>query len=188
MDAQKGDVTQLLDELTGGNRLVVDQLLPLVYNHLHGLADRQLRSERANHTLSATALIHEAYMKMVDQERVDWKNRSHFLAVASLAMRRILINYANGRLAQKRGGGEVIATYNEEIHGQAARAEELIALDSALSELEQNNERQAKVVQYKFFGGLSLEEIAEVQKVSLATVKRDWRVARAWLAGRLGES
>lgn len=183
-DAQN-DITQLLLDLSGGHRAAVDALMPLVYEKLHAMAQRQLRGERAGHTLNATALVHEAYLKLSDQRRVTWQNRAHFLAVAAQAMRRILINYAHSRLAEKRGGGQPLVTFNEQAGHREARAEELVALDEALSELATLNERQGKVVEYQFFGGLKHEEIAEVLGVSVPTVRRDWRLARAWLSRQL---
>ena len=182
---QQHDITMLLGQLSGGNREVVDKLLPLVYDELKGLAHGQLRGERPDHTLNATALVHEAYLKLVDQERMSWQNRAHFFAIAAQSMRRILINYAESRRAQKRGGGQVVATFSDELMGRETRADELIELDEALKRLHELNERQSKVVEFRFFGGLSQEEIAEVLGVSVPTVKRDWRVAKAWLSREL---
>jgi RNA polymerase sigma-70 factor, ECF subfamily len=179
------EITQLLIDLSEGNRDEVDSLMPLVYSGLHQIAQRQLRGERAGHTLNSTALVHEAYLKLVDQQKVNWQNRSHFFAIASQAMRRILINYANAKKAQKRGGSGILATLNEsEILGET-RAEELLLLDDLLKELETMNERQSKVVEYRFFGGLTHEEIAGVLKVSVPTVRLDWRLAKAWLSREL---
>ncbi len=174
-------ITQLLGELTGGNRAVLDQLMPLVYDGLHDIAKRQLYKERSGHTLSSTALVHEAYLKMVDQNRITWQNRAHFFALASQAMRRILINYANHRKAQKRGGNQPIVTFHDDNVAKETRADELLAMDEALQRLARLNERQSKVVEYRFFGGLTQEEIAEVLGVSVQTVRLDWRLARAWL-------
>jgi len=177
--------TALLDDLTGGNRTVVDALLPRVYDALRDLAHRKLRGERANHTLNTTALVHEAYEKLVQQDRMTWQNRAHFMGVAALSMRRILINYAHKRNAQKRGGGAPVATFEDGMAPRDVHAEELIDLDDALKQLEQLNERQAKVVTYRFFGGLTQKEIAEILDVSVPTVRRDWRLARAWLSSEL---
>jgi len=179
------EVTRLLEELRGGNRTVVDSLMPLVYDRLHAMAQAQLRGERANHTLNATALVHEAYLKLVGHERTDWKNRAHFLAIASRAMRRILINHANARLAEKRGKGEALVTFDEDWMAGISRAEELLNLDEALERLRALSERQSTVVEYRFFGGLTQEEIAEVIGMSVQTVRLDWRMARAWLAREL---
>ena len=182
---QQQDITQLLADLSGGNREVVDALMPRVYDELQVLARRQLRGERAGHTINTTALVHEAYLKLVDQREVDWQNRAHFFSLAALAMRRILINYAHKHKAEKRGGGQVVATFEEGNMARESRADELIALDEALTRLEKLNERQASVVTYRFFGGLTQEEIAEVLEVSVPTVRRDWRLARAWLSREL---
>jgi RNA polymerase sigma factor (TIGR02999 family) len=179
------DITRLLAELTGGNPQIVNALLPLIYDELHGLAENQLRRERKDHTLNATALVHEAYLKLVDQSRVSWQNRAHFLGVASQAMRRILINYAEQRRAQKRGGDLVATTFDDDLVPRETRADQLIDLDEALTRLKALSERQAAVVEYRFFGGLTHEEIAEVVGVSVPTVRRDWRLARAWLSREL---
>lgn len=176
-----GDITEVLAHLTGGNRDAVNALLPLVYDQLRVIADNQLRHERNNHTLNATALVHEAYFRLVDQSRVTWQNRAHFLGVAARAMRRILINYAVARRAEKRGGDVIATTYDDDMVPRAQAADELVALDEALVRLAQLSDRQAAVVEYRFFGGLTQEEIAEVLGVSVPTVKRDWRMARAWL-------
>lgn len=179
-------VTLLLGRVAGGDREAVDHLLPLVYQELRRLAQHQLGRERSGHTLNATALVHEAYLKLIDQRDVAWQNRAHFMAIAAQAMRRILIDYARRRLADKRGGDVAVITYDEALHARAARAEELVALDRALGQLHQRNERQALIVEYQFFGGLTHEEIAEVLKVSVVTVRRDWRTAKAWLTVALG--
>ncbi|MEF8816514.1 MAG: sigma-70 family RNA polymerase sigma factor [Salinibacter sp.] len=180
--------TALLDDLTGGNRTVVDAVLPQVYDELRDLARRKLHGERPNHTLNTTALVHEAYEKLVQQDRMTWKNRAHFMGVAALSMRRILINYAHKRNAQKRGGGAPVATFEDGMAPRDVQAEELIDLDDALKRLEQLNERQAKVVTYRFFGGLMQKEIAEVLDVSVPTVRHDWRLARAWLSREMRPS
>lgn len=185
MSQVQAQITELLGQLQDGDRRVVDKLLPLVYNQMKLMAGKQLRHERPDHTLNATALVHEAYLKLVDQTRVQWQNRAHFLAIAAQAMRRILINYANARLAEKRGAGQAVVTFNEELFNHEAKAGDLVALDEALRRLKELNERQSKVVEYRFFGGLTQEEIAEVLEVSVPTVRRDWRLARAWLSREL---
>jgi len=179
------NITRLLHQLSDGDDNAVNALMPLVYEELHAMADRQMRRERSNHTLNSTALVHEAYLKLVDQNRVSWQNRAHFFAIAAQAMRRILINYAQARLAQKRGGGQILATFNEEELVRESRAGEIVALDDALTRLAELSERQSKVVEYRFFAGLTQGEIAEVLGVSVPTVRRDWRLARAWLAREL---
>jgi len=185
MPASPNDVTRMLAELTGGNPEVVNALMPLIYDELHRLAENQLRRERADHTLGATALVHEAYLKLVDQSRISWQNRAHFMGVAAQAMRRILINYAQQRKAIKRGGEFRATTFDDDLAPRVSRADELLDLDEALSRLQALNVRQAAVVEYHFFGGLTHEEIAEVLGVSVPTVGRDWRLARAWLSREL---
>ena len=184
---EKPDITVLLNDLTGGNRTIVDALLPEVYDELRRIAARQLMGERHDHTLNTTALVHEAYLKLVRQDKSDWKNRAHFFGIAALAMRRILINYANQRLAEKRGGGVASVTFDDSLAPREARAEELIALDEALSRLEKLSERQAKVVTMRYFGGLKQAEIAEALGVSEPTVRRDWQFAKAWLTRELAD-
>ena len=175
----------MLESLNGGNRTVVDAMLPRVYDELRAMARRQLRGERADHTLNTTALVHEAYEKLVQQDRMTWQNRAHFLSIAALSMRRILLNYARDRAAQKRGGGAPVATFEDGMAPRTVRVEELIDLDDALNRLEERSERQSQVVTYRFFGGLTQREIAEVLGVSEPTVRRDWRLARAWLSREL---
>lgn len=186
MPEQKNQITMLLEQIAGGDKSAVDALLPLVYQELRKLAQHQLKRERPDHTLNATGLVHEAYLKLIDQKEAAWQNRAHFMAVAAQAMRRILIDYARRRLADKRGGNIAVVTYDEELHSREARAEEIIALDLALEQLHRRSARQAQIVEYQFFGGLTHEEIAEVLGVSIATVRRDWRIAKAWLTVALG--
>lgn len=181
MDKDRG-TTELLAGLSGHDQNVIDVLMPRVYDELHALAHRQLRKERTNHTLNTTALVHEAYMTLVDQNRSSLQNRAHFFAIAALAMRRILINYAHKRNAKKRGGEVVRTTFDEARLVREARTDELLALDEALNRLQEINERQSLVVTYRFFGGLTQDEIAQVLNVSVPTVRRDWRLARAWLS------
>lgn len=189
MPDQQNQVTALLAELSRSNQTVVGALMPLVYEELRMLARRHLRGQKAGHTLNTTALVHEAYLKLVNQQQATWKDRAHFLSVAAIAMRQILINYAHRRRAQKRGGGQAMATFDEALMGgKATRAEELIALDEALDRLAQVNERHSNVVAYRFFGGLTHEEIAEVLGVSVPTVRRDWRIAKAWLTRELTQA
>ncbi len=185
MPDDSDDITVLLGRLADGNRDAADQLLPQIYDALRGIARQQLRRERSGHTLDTSALVHEAYLKLVQQEN-SWQNRAHFYALASVAMRRILINYAHKRNAAKRGGGQHPVTFVDEIHPDETPPEALIALDEALEKLALLNERQSRVVTYHFFGGLTHEEIAGVLGVSVPTVRRDWRLARAWLAREVG--
>ena len=179
------DLTQLLESLSGGDAAAADRLMPHVYGALQRIAHRQLRGERAGHTLDTSALVHEAYLKLVRQDGVAWQNRAHFFAVAAMAMRRILINYAHQRRAAKRGGGQAPATFVEDVYPDETPPEALIALDEALDRLAALDERQSRVVTYRFFGGLTHEEVAEALGVSVPTVRRDWRLARAWLAREL---
>ena len=182
MIAGKNEITVLLAEISAGDKNAVNELMPLIYNELRQMAGNKLRHERHNQTLNATALVHEAYIKLVNQKQVTWQNRAHFFAIAATAMRRIVINHANERLAQKRGGGADVLTLNEDTVGFEVRADELITLNDALSHLEKMNSRQAKVVEYWLFIGLTHEEIAKLLDVSLPSVRRDWRLARAWLS------
>lgn len=181
------DVTSLLADLRAGDPGAVDAILPYVYDELRAAADRQLRGERDGHTLNATALAHEAYLRLVRQDRVDWQSRAHFLGVAALAMRRILINYAKRRRAEKRGGDAPLATFDDGAVGRVARTDELLALDEALDRLAERAPRLAQTVELWFFGGLTHAEIGEALGVSEKTVRRDWRAARAWLAHDLGD-
>jgi RNA polymerase sigma factor (TIGR02999 family) len=174
-------VTELLLKLSGGNRAVVDELTPFLYRELKRIAAVQLRSERPNHTLVATALVHEAYLKLVDQRQVTWRNRAHFFGVAAQLMRRILLDYAKGRGCGKRGGDVHRTSLDEALVVSYDRAYELVEIDVALERLEALDQRQAKVVEMRFFGGLSVEETAEALGVSEPTVKREWAMAKAWL-------
>ncbi len=180
--ATQEEITQLLLDLSDGRREALGDLMPLVYGGLQQLARHHLRGERADHTLNTTALVHEAYLKLVDQDRVAWQNRSHFFGVASLAMRRILVNYAKKRNRLKRGGGAIRLSLDDGIVVMTeARAAEIVALDDALEQLEKVSARAAKVVECRYFGGLTVEETAEVLEVSPRTVKREWRMAKTWL-------
>jgi RNA polymerase sigma factor (TIGR02999 family) len=176
-----GKVTELLLELSGGNRAVVDELIPFLYSELKRMAAAQLRAERPGHTLQATALVHEAYLKLVDQRQVNWQNRAHFFGVAAQVMRRILLDYAKGRAREKRGGDVQKTSLDEALLVSHDRAYELVEIDQALGRLEALDRRQAQVVEMRFFGGLSVEETAEALGVSEPTVKREWAMARAWL-------
>ncbi len=200
MDAEKprepgSAITDLLRLASGGNRSAFDRLLPLVYDELNRLAHVKLLFERRGHTLNTTALVHEAYLKLVDQTRVEWQSRHHFFAVASEAMRRILVDHAKAKTALKRGGKAPHASLDEAGHVPADepdpgfdQAGDLIALDDALQRLQGFNPQGARIVQYRFFGGLSTEEVADVMGVSERTVRRAWTVAKAWLRRELGDS
>ncbi len=188
-EAQSQGLTELLHEASNGNVEALNRLFPLVYDGLRRIAARRLRPEREGHTLSTTALVHEAYLKLVDQTRVQWQSRAHFYAVASHAMRRILITYGKRHRAGKRGGGRVHVELEEAgVVVTDDRLDELLALDQALERLKRFNPRGADVVVYRFFGGLSHDEIAEVMGTSGVTVRRVWGAARDWLHRELRES
>jgi len=186
-EPQKHDVTQLLSDLQNGRTGAAEDLLPLVYQELRRIAGSYMRRERSDHTLQATALVHEAYLQLVDQTRVDWKNRAHFFGVAAQLMRRILVEHARAHHAQKRGGNAAKLSLDEVINHFPGREITLVALDDSLKELERLDERQSKIVELRFFGGLTTEEIAEVLSISTATVEREWRSARAWLYSQLSD-
>lgn len=175
-----GDITELLTALRDGDRTALDRLFPLVYAELHDRAHRQLARRRPGDTLSTTALVHEVYLKLTDSAHQSYQDRVHFFAVASRAMRQILVDYARRMTAAKRGGGLAVSLDPDQL-GNPGRAEELLALDEALARLEGLDERLARNVEMRFFGGLSVEETAEALGVSPRTVKRDWRKARAFL-------
>ena len=177
-------MTHLLQQWRQGDKAALDELMPLVYAELRRLASISLRNERPGHTLQTTALVNEAYIKLVGH-KIDWQNRGHFFAVASQAIRRILVDYARTQRRQKRGGGVVPLQLDEALDVPEGKTMELIALDDALTELSAIDEQQAKVVELRFFAGLSIEETAEVLEVSRATVNRDWVTARAWLIREL---
>ena len=181
------DVTALLGDWSRGNRTALDQLLPLVYAELRRVAARQLRNERAAHTLQPTALVHEVYIRLVDQRQVDWQNRAHFFGVSAQVMRRILVDHARRHSASKRGEGVCCVSIDEAKDVAAASNETpILALDHALDRLEKVDSALAKIVELRAFGGLTIEEAAHVLSVSPSTVKRDWRTAKAWLNRELG--
>jgi RNA polymerase sigma factor (TIGR02999 family) len=174
------DVTQLLVKLGDGDQSALDELLPLVYDELRRLADRYLRRERSDHTLQATALVNEAYLRLVDQH-VPWQNRAHFFGVAAEMMRRILVDHAREHKAQKRGSGQLKLSLDEAINMSDERASDLIALDEALNALAEFDPQKSRIVELRFFAGLSIEETARVLGIGTATVIRQWRMAKAWL-------
>lgn len=178
-------ITQLLIEVTNRNSAAVDALLPLIYDELRSLAANYLRRERPDHTLQPTALVHEAYLRMVDQTQVNWQNRAHFFGVAAQMMRRILVDHARAHTAEKRGADFQKLSLDENIDKTVERSSELIALDDALKALFEMDEQKGRIVELRFFGGLSIDETAEVLGVSAPTVKRQWRMAKAWLYGQV---
>ena len=184
MEPTRETITRLCREASraeDGNRAAVDSLVDHVYTALRRMASKHMRAERDDHTLSPTALVHEAYIKLLDQEKLDWRDRAHFYAVAARIMRRILIDHARARLAGKRGGDQVRVTFTEEVGGGEFGAESLLELDRALDKLEELSPRQRQAVELRFFGGMTHEEVAAVLGVSEPTIRRDWRLAQAWL-------
>jgi len=182
----KSQITTLLQAHASGDEHALDELIPLVYNEMHNMAQGRLIGERPDHTYSATALVHEAYLKLVDFNRIDWQNRNHFFAIASQIMRNILVDYAVKQNAQKRGGNRNKVTLGEKHMKWELNLEEIISIDQALKKLEKLDERQSKVVECRFFGGLTIEETANTLGISEPTVSRDWKMARAWLNRELG--
>lgn len=180
-------VTRALVELSAGDASALDRLLPLVYEQLRGMAARELRRERSDHTLSPTALVHEAYLKLAQLQEITWEGRAHFFGACAQAMRRILISYARMKKAEKRGAGSAHVPLDNVLVAAESRPQDLVALDDALTKLEQLDQRQARVVECRFFAGMSVEETAHALGVSPATVKRDWTVARAFLNRELGQ-
>jgi len=181
-------ITQLLKDWSEGNQAALDELMPLVYEELRRQASQYLRKERQGHTLQTTALIHEAYLRLAGQNEIEWQNRNHFFAIASTAMRRILVDHARTRHREKRGGNaEDIPLDDALMIGVSQKSVDLVALDEALVRLERLDPRQAKVVELRFFSGLTNEETAKVLAVSNATVRNDWAMAKAWLHGQLAK-
>ena len=176
------NITEMLRDWGDGRTEALDELLPLVYNELRRLAASYLRKERPNHTLQTTALVHEAYLKLIDQRNVEWKNRGHFFAIAAQAMRRILVDHAKARHREKRGGYAEDESLEDVLVAAAQESNiDLVALDEALSKLARVDPQQVKIVELRYFTGLSLDETADVLGISRATVARDWQVAKAWL-------
>ena len=185
MGPDTGTVTQLLGELRSGNREAESKLLDVVYQELHQIAERYMRSERSDHTLQATALVNEAYMRLLANDKPPLENRKHFFAVAAQVMRRILVDYARAYRSQKRGGDAPHVSLEDPLAFTSSNADEVIALDEALSRLAKMDERQSRIVEFRYYVGLSEEEIAELLSISLRTVKREWRMAKAWLYAEL---
>lgn len=187
MSVDSDNVTQLLTDWSDGNPQALEQLLPLIYNELRHLAHHFLYRERSGHTLQTTALVHEAYLKLVDQRDPRWQNRAHFFAIAAQAMRRILIDSARKHTAEKRGGQQEKVSLDEALAISQEPNTQLLALDVALNQLAEIDPEQSRVVELRYFGGLTIEETAEVMNSSPATVKREWAMARAWLHQALTE-
>jgi RNA polymerase sigma factor (TIGR02999 family) len=185
MASARGPVTQLLLAWTSGNRAALEELIPLVYPELRRIAARYARRERIGHTLQPTALVHEAYVKLIDQNRAQWQNRAQFFGVAAQLMRRILVDHAREHAAAKRGGGVRPVTLIDAIDAAPGRGVDVLALDETLARLTALYPEQGRLVELRYFGGLTIEETAEVLGISPATVKRQWVVARAWLLANL---
>jgi RNA polymerase sigma factor (TIGR02999 family) len=187
MPDDRSDVTRLLAQLNNGREAALDELFPVVYNELRRIAHNQLHGEPDDVTLRTTELVHEAYQKLVDHQALDWQDRQHFFAVAARAMRQVLVNHAKKRKAAKRGGEAPEVPFGQVTLPQETKLEELITLDDALSRLADRDERAAKVVECRFFGGYTIQETADILGISRSTVKRDWRAAQAWLRQALDE-
>jgi len=179
------EVTQLLGDWSGGDEGALEKLIPLVQPELHRLAHYYMSRERAGHTLQTTALLNEAYLQLTDKTPLRWQNRTHFMAVAAQLMRRIMVDHARARHALKRGAGAIRVTLDETAWVTEERAEELLALDEALEKLAEFDRRRCEIVEMRYFGGLTVEEIADILKVHPNTVMRDWRAAKAWLYAEL---
>ena len=179
------EVTALLERWSAGDRAALDELMPIVWGELRRIARRRLARERAGHTLQTTALVNEAYLRLVDQDRVRWQNRAHFFGVAARMMRRILVDHARARAASKRGSGVVAVPLEQARPPAPVSGVDVLGLDAALLRLSALDPRQGQVVELRFFGGLTVEEVAEVLGIAPITVKRDWRMARAWLFAEL---
>lgn len=180
MDKEAGQVTQLLKAMRAGDSQAAEHLLPLVYSELHRLAKTYMRRERPDHTLQATALINEAYLRLVGED-VDWNSRAHFIGLAAHVMRRVLVDYARTRNAEQRGGGLQRVEMQDDLAVSPEQLDQVEALDEALKRLEQENPRQARVVELRYFGGLSVEQIGGLLQIAPRSVKRDWALARIWL-------
>jgi RNA polymerase sigma-70 factor (ECF subfamily) len=183
--APPNEVTQLLMDWSSGNQAALDRLIPMVDRELHRLAHHYMRRENAGHTLQTTALVNEVYLKLIDQKNVHWKNRAHFFALSAQLMRRILVDHARNRQYAKRGGGARRISFDEALVVSSERGTDLVALDDALNKLTSIDLRKAKVVELRFFGGLSVEETAEALQISAVTVMREWSMAKAWLYNSL---
>ena len=182
-----GEITRLLVDWRSGDQAALDRLLPLVYDELRRVARNHMRREQPDHLLQTTALVHEAYLRLVDQKNVRWQTRAHFFAVAAQVMRHILVDYARGRQRAKRGGGSAELPLHDVAVLSEARAEELMAVHVALENLATVDPRKGKVFELRYFGGMSVDEAAEAMNVSPATVARDWRMAKAWLRREIGD-
>ena len=184
--AEAHEITELLVAWSGGDKTALERLMPFVYDELRRLAHHYMGRERPGHTLQTTALVNEAYLRLVNWREVQWQNRAHFFAVSAQMMRRILVDFARDRQYLKRGGGALRVSLSEVASSAEQQGADLVALDEALTALAEVDQRKAQVVEMRFFGGLSVEEVAEVLKVSKETVIRDWKLAKVWLLRELG--
>jgi RNA polymerase sigma-70 factor (ECF subfamily) len=184
----RDDVTTLLGQLVKGNDAAASKLIPIVYDELRRLAAGYMRRERKDHTLQPTALVHEAYLKLIEQRAVDWQGRAHFFGIAAQIMRRILIDHARGHMRDKRGGGAIPVPLDEALVFSPEQSSELVALDASLERLAKLDPRQSRIVELRFFGGLTVEQTAEMLGISAKTVKREWSMAKAWLHGDMKTS
>jgi RNA polymerase sigma factor (TIGR02999 family) len=187
MDGAPADVTQLLQQWSNGQEQALDRLVPHIHHELRKLAASYLRRERPDHTLQPTALVNEAFLKLIDQRAVKWQNRAHFFGIAAQAMRRILVDHARTHAAGKRGGGMRRVPLDENMIGRAMDVD-LLALDEALTRLAAIDPQQSRIVELRFFGGLTMDEAAEVMRISPATIGREWRIAKAWLSAELNRT
>lgn len=187
MTQTKGDITALLRAAASGERRDLDALMVAIYDDMRQLAESHLRRERPDHTLQPTALVHEAFLKLIDQRSTDWKDRAHFFAIAARILRRIMVDHTRRKQAAKRGAGLQRVTFKDGDHFAVSERLDIEALDEALEELQRIDERQSQIVEMRFFGGLTLDEIAEALSVGRRTVDREWSVARAWLLFRLSD-
>lgn len=185
MSAIADDVNDLLSAWSAGDESARERLMPAVYDELRRLARHHMRAERADHTLQTTALVHEVYLRLVGQRSADWKTRAQFFAVAATMMRRILVDHARRRAYAKRGGGMIRCAIDDAVAAAESRSSEIIAVDEALDQFSVIDERAARIVELRYFGGLTVEQVASVLELSVATVKRDWAAAKAWLAREL---
>lgn len=185
MNDNRGEISVILKDWSGGNRASADALLSIVYGELRKIAAQYLRKENSGHTLQPTALVHEAYMKLIDISDINWQDRAHFFAVAANVMRNILVDHARAKLADKRGGGAQRIALEDAISLSSEENVDVLAVDEALKELAELDEQQSRIVELRFFGGLTIEETAHVAGISPATVKREWAMAKAWLHRKL---
>lgn len=188
MQNPQSHITRLLNDYSDGNKQLLVEILPLVYNELRRISSRYLREEHRNHTFQTTELVHEAYLKLIGNENISWESRAHFFGIAARSMRQILVDHARKRNAVKRGSGDKKLSLEEAATITAENDEQILALDGALNKLETLDERSGKIVEMRFFSGLTLEETAEALKISTSTAKRDWNFAKAWLYREISEN